>query len=171
MYPNDCCAKPEACVCADNLREGDIYRWRYREPGDDRQWGRYHCCSQIAIVSGSLLRDTYWSSMSDGRRFGSERLPELELTFLGNLADLEKASEHQADYYDDADIVNLNHSNSSGGNFYLRKGAVRSQKKMLEVARQKLLESQSDHRFAAQRAEQLRATIARIESGEIDGYL
>lgn len=150
-------------------REGDIFRWAYREPGDDRQWGRYHCCSRIAIVDAyGRLRDTYWSWGRDGRIFTHKDLPALELTYLGNLADLEKVPEHLADYYDDADIVDLNHANSPRGNFYIRKGAARSAKKMLESARYQLEKSVSDERTAARRSEQLRETIARIESGEIE---
>ena len=153
---------------AREMREGDIFHWRYRELGDDAQWGRYHCCSCIAIVTNRRLRDTFWSSGSD-RTFGLDDLPRLELTYLGNFADLEKASEWQADYYDDADIVNLNHSNSSRDNFYLRKGAKRSAAKMLEVARRKLSESESEARYALNRAERLREVIAKIEVGEIEG--
>lgn len=56
------------------LREGDVYRWYYRAPGDDRAYGRYHCCSNIGIVRGSKLWDTYWMigtrPQSDGRSFG-----------------------------------------------------------------------------------------------------
>jgi hypothetical protein len=155
----------------EKLREGDVYRWRYRAPGDDRAYGRYHCCSCIAIVDkDGNLRDTFWASGSDGRRFRPEDLPLLELTRLANLSELEKAGEHEADYYDDADIVDLNHSNSSRGNFYLRKGAKRSAAKMLESARHKLERAVSDEKMAAQRAALLRVTIAKIEAGSTDMY-
>lgn len=149
------------------IKEGDIFRWSYRKPGDDRKYGRYHCCSRIAVMTKGRLRDTFWGSSSD-RTFGLDDLPRLELTYLGNFADLEKADEWKADYYDDADIVNLNHSNSSRDNFYLRKGAKRSAVKMLEVAHYKLERSESEAQMAADRAERLRATIAKIEAGEID---
>ena len=154
------------------MKEGDIFRWSYRDPGDDRQYGRYHCCSMIAIVQpNGRLRDTYWSSGSDGRSFGADDLPRLELTCIGNLADLEKAPEWKADYYDDADIVNLNHANSSRDHFYLRKGAKRSAAKMLETARHKLERIQSDERMATLRAKDLTAAISRIEAGEIADVL
>lgn len=155
----------------EKLTEGDIFRWIYREPGDDRNYGRYHCCSCIAIVTGGLLRDTFWSSGSDGRRFGLQHLPELELTFLGNLSDLEKASEWQADYYDDADIVNLNHSNSTRDNFYIRKGAKHSPAKMLASARYKLERAESDKRSAELQIERLTKAIASIEAGATDVHI
>lgn len=147
--------------------EGDIFRWSYRDPDtDNRQYGSYHCCSRIAVFKDGVLRDTFWNSGSDGRRFKPEDFPKLELTFIANFSDLDSANEYQSDYYDDADIVDLNHSNSPRGNFYLRKGAVRSQKKALAVARAKLERSLTDERIAALQSEQLRATISRLEAGE-----
>lgn len=156
------------------LREGDIYRWSYRDPKTDmRQYGSYHCCSRIAIVRNGLLKDTYWGAYagSDGRSFGQDDVHTLDLTFVANLSDLEIAAEYQADYYDDADIVDLNHSNSSRGNFYLRKGAVRSQDKILAVARQRLAEAESAERTAARRSEELRGIIMHIEDGEAITYI
>lgn len=150
------------------IKEGDIFRWSYREPGDDRDYGRYHCCSRIAVMTKGRLIDTFWGSMSDARSFGIDDLPRLELTYLGNFADLEKTDEWKAEYYDDADIVNLNHSNSSRNNFYLRKGAKRSQAKMLEVAHYKLDRAESKKRSAEHDAERLRETIAKIEAGAIE---
>lgn len=160
----------------DQIREGDIYRWHYRDPNaDNRCWGTYHCCSRIGIVKNGRLRDTYWqigdSFPHDGRSFGMDELPKLHLVREGNLADLDKASEYQADYYADTDIVNLNHANSTRGNFYLRKGAKRSAEKMLEVARRKLERSELDERSAARRSEELRQAISRIEAGETEVYL
>lgn len=153
----------------EKLREGDIYRWSYREPSDDRQYGRYHCCSQIAVVKNGRLCDTYWSFGSDGRSFGVGELERLNLTRLGNFAELIKAPAWQADYYDVADIVNLNHSNSSNDNFYLRVGAVRSAKKMLESAQRKLERLQSDKRTAEWGIKRITAAIAQIEGGETEG--
>lgn len=149
------------------LKEGDIYRWGYREPGDDRNYGRYHCCSNIAIVDKhGRLRDTFWSCGSDGRSFGVDDLPELELTYLGNMTHLERHPEWQADYYDDADIVNLNHSNSTRDNFYIRKGAKRSPAKMLASAHYKLERAESAKRSAEWDIDRLTKTIASLEAGE-----
>ncbi len=154
------------------LREGDVYRWHYREPGDNGQYGRYHCCSNIAVVNKhGRLCDTFWSCGNDGRSFGIDDLPRLELTFLANMADLDRHPEWQADYYDDADIVNLNHSNSSRDNFYLRKGAKRSRAKMLETARYRLEKAESAKRSAEWDIARYTKAIADIEAGKADGYV
>lgn len=152
------------------LREGDVYRWSYVEDGDDRPWGRYHCKSQIGIVSDGRLRDTYWHSGSD-ITFGSDDLSRIKLTFLGNLNDLEKCDESNRDYYDDADIVNLNHPNSTKGNFYIRKGAQRSATKMMETAKYLLEKAESDMRSAERSRDRALASIAKIESGDTAGYI
>lgn len=157
------------------LREGDVYRWSYRDPNtDNRSWGSYHCCSCIAIVMGSRLRDTYWQigqSFHDGRSFGAEDLSKLELTRLANLSELLPAKEYESDYYDDADIVNLNHSNSPRGNFYLRKGSRRSREKMLEVARENLARSIANEQSAARISEELREAISKLEADQLVLYI
>jgi hypothetical protein len=150
------------------LTEGDIYHWRYIEPDDTRQYGSYHCCSRIAIVNNGRLRDTFWQiglSFNDGRSFGVEDLGKLELKRLANLSDLVSAKEYEADYYDDSDIFDLNHSNSTRGNFYLRKGAKRSRDKMLAVANQRYAEAESDFHTARRRMEEIGKLIDQIDEG------
>lgn len=152
----------------EKLREGDIYHWRYSDPDPDNgRWNRYHCCSRIAIVDKSgWLRDTFWHSGSDGRWFGPDDRGKIEITFVANMADLDRHPEWQAEYYDEADIVNLNHSNSTRDNFYIRKGAKRSPTKMLAVAHKKIEECESTIRQAGWTMEKLRTAIAQIEAGE-----
>lgn len=157
------------------LREGDVYRWRYRDPkADGRPYGSYHCCSCIAIVNSGRLKDTFWQigqSFSDGRSFALEDLSKLELTFLGNLSDLVSAKEYEADYYDDADIVDLNHSNHTKGNFYLRKGAKRSRDKMEAIARQRFAEAEADFHTARRRMDEIGKIIDRLEAGELVSHI
>lgn len=153
----------------EKLCDGDIFRWSYRDPKDDR----YHCCSRIAIVYDDTLYDTYWHGRPphDGKWFGPGALPALVLERLGNLSELDNVSECSSDYYDDADIVDLNHRNSSRGNFYLRKGAKRSQGKMLAVAQQRLAEAEADYNMAARRVLESADLIAVIKTGATDVFI
>lgn len=92
----------------EKLTDGDVYRWRYRETKNPGLYGDYHCCSCIAVVHRERLRDTFWQigmNFNDGRSFGIDDLPRLNLELVGNMADLVSAKEYEADYYDDADIV------------------------------------------------------------------
>lgn len=157
------------------LRDGDIYRWGYRDPKtNSAPWGDYHCCSRVAIVKHGRLYDTYWQtgqSFSGCKSFGPDDLPKLTLERLGNMAELEAAKEYQADYYDDADIVDLNHSNNTRGNFYLRKDAKRSRDKMEAIARQRFAEAESDFHTARRRMDEIGKIIDRIEAGDIDMHI
>lgn len=155
----------------DKMKEGDIFRWRYREGTKHGDYA-YHCCSNIAVFKNGRLRDTYWhgyATSSDGRSWMADECHKLDLTFLANESDLEPAQAYQAEYYDHADIVNITHAN--GGSFYLRKGAVRSQAKMLESARYKLEKSESDKQMAEWRSERLREAIAKIEAGDTTAHI
>lgn len=158
----------------EKLVEGDVYRWRYLAPKDPGTYGDYHCCSCIAIVQNGRLRDTFWQigqSFSDGRSFDLADLPRLELTRLANLSELVPAKEYEADYFDDADIVNLNHSNSTKGNFYLRKGAKRSPDKMIATARQRFAEAEADFHTARRRMDEVGQIIDKLEAGQIVLYI
>jgi hypothetical protein len=170
-----CFRGPQMSDVIDQPKEGDVFRWYYLDPkADGRNWGSYHCCSCIGIFHNGRLRDTFWQigmSFSDGRSFGVEDFAKLKLEYLGNLADFDKAQTHHADYYAPDDCMNLNHSNSSRDNFYVRKGAQRSAARMLEVARYKLERSESDERSAARRSADLRKAIAEIEAGSTDVHL
>lgn len=154
------------------FKEGDIYRWRYT-PERTAQIRRYHseaywCKSQIAVVTRSGLTDTYWGGMSDNQAHWSnpeDAEADIELEYVGNFSDLQKISEYQSAYYDDSDIINLNHANSPTGNLYIRKGAKRSREKMLAVAKageEKALDAIRAAGFTRQRYREL---VVLLESG------
>lgn len=168
----DASSKARAGAVTEAWCEGDVFRWSYKDEGpEDRSpYRRYHCCSMIGIVAANgRMYDTYWSTRSqDDRSFGPDDRERLKLTYLGNMNDFDRRSEGERDYYDDADIMDLNHSNSSRNNFYIRKGAKRSRKKMLAYARERLKKAESDERWARERAQRHRETIARIQAGEIE---
>lgn len=149
------------------IKDGDIFRWRYKDekPEHRREWGRYHCKSQIAVAKSGILRDTYWGDSSSGTIWSydeAERL--LELTFVANFADLEKRDEYRADYYDDADCVSLNHPNSTRGNFYVRKGAQRSRERMRVVVAERIAATEHEIAYRQGVAERLRELAIQIET-------
>jgi hypothetical protein len=150
-----------------DIRNGDIFRWRYADenPGDNAPYRRYHCKSQIAIAKNGRLMDTYWGGSSDHWWTYGEAPSKLVLTFLGNLADLEPKEPYMAEYYDAADCVDISHPNSSRGNFYVRKGAKRSEQKMREVIAYKIGKEESAIRVAGWHIETLKKELAKIESG------
>lgn len=88
----------------------------------------------------------------------------MDLTHLGNLADLEKRPDYHANYYDAADCVNLNHANSSTGNFYVRKGAQRSRERMRVVVAERTAATEREISAAQWKLDRLREVAAEIES-------
>jgi hypothetical protein len=165
------------------IKDGDIFRWSYKDeqPEHRREWGRYHCKSCIAVAKAGMLHDTYWhyspekvgGGMDGARWTYDEAVDRIHLEPVGNLAELEKKEEWHAAYYDDADCVNLNHSNSSRNNFYIRKGAQRSREKMLAVLAERIRQSESEISFRESRLERDRQLQADLESGRdlADVYL
>jgi hypothetical protein len=146
------------------IRDGDIFRWAYAEPPNDRF--SYHCKSQIAIAKNGYLVDTYWGATGTSVAFPySEAWDYLNLEYLGNLDGLDAADPWKAQYYDAADIVDIRHPNASSGNFYIRKGAVRCAAKMLETAEYERDKAISAVQSAARRLENMDAAISRITGG------
>lgn len=131
------------------LREGDIYRWEYnvqyiKDNSLSASAGTlYWCCSQIGIVTSChtpdgmqlKLMDTYWGT-DNNKSFSKEYVDmHMDLRYIANIDELEQVDETARFYYADKDCVDLNHANSSKGNFYIRKGAVEDvdkQKRIME---------------------------------------
>lgn len=152
------------------IKHGDIFRWRYKDEKLEHlgPWRRYHCKSQIAVAKGGLLIDTYWGgSASDSTHWTyAEAERQLNLTLLGNFADLDKRPEYHAAYYDAADIVDINHPNSSRGNFYVRKGAQRSRDKMRAVLAERIADAERDIASAQSRLDRHRQALSDTEGGK-----
>lgn len=112
-------------------KEGDVFFWDYtdeelkRRSHGNNGGTTYWCVSQIGIVNDEgWLVDTYYST-SDNKAFNKELADEiLELHYQGNLNDYRKAEPYERACYSDSDCLDLNHPNSTRGNFYIRKDAT-----------------------------------------------
>lgn len=158
-------------------REGDVFFWRYQKDiGNYTE--QYWCCARKAIVQGGLLGDIYWSYI-DGHTvsFHGDRplwTPDkaekyLTLEFKGNLDEFDVIADYARSMYDDADILDLRHANSSQTQVYLRKGARRSRSAMLVEVNSKIEKAESDIRSANWQIERLSTAKAKIEAGELEG--
>jgi hypothetical protein len=133
----------------------DIVFWSYSQKyidslsyKNDLYWAK----SRIAVFNGEKFVDTYWNS-GNNLSFTPEDIGDrFEIQYIGNFSDLDKQGnyaqfEDLEKYYDDDDIVDLNHPNSSRGNLYLRKGAKRSLTKIKKSLEYQIKRSQEkiDH--------------------------
>jgi hypothetical protein len=158
-------------------REGDVFFWRYRNDSGD-QTLKYWCRARKAIVRDGVLFDIYLAYI-DGHKvnFHSEggvwrhgqAESHLVLEFKGNLDEFDVTADYNRSMYDDADILDLRHANSSQKQVYLRKGARRSQAAMLAEVNSKIEKLESEIRHANWQLERLSKEKVRIEAGELEG--
>lgn len=121
------------------MKNGDIFRWSYNDEtlkkmGLHSSSGTlYWCCSRIGVFNDGYLEDTFWSSSTD-KCFSVDNIKDkLILEFVANEDDLISSEPRERAYYLDSDCVDLNHPNSTIGNFYLRKGAKKNLEKMEQI--------------------------------------
>lgn len=138
-------------------KAGDIIRWSYSRKYIDSlkyQGDLYWCKSRIAVFSCGKFVDTFWHGGSNNNlSFGPEEIGErFRIEYVGNFNALDRQNDYSKfedfnKYYEVADIVDLNHSNNSRGNLYLRKGAKRSLTKVKERLEYKIKRTQEqiDH--------------------------
>ena len=148
------------------IRDGDVFRWSYSSDKLNSNYLSYWAKSRICEAKGGVLRDTYWGSATDGSVWQySEVGPHITLEFIANYDELEKISDGEADYYDEADIVNLNHGNDPKGNVYRRKGTSRSRSAMLAKLDRAVERAESEIRSSHLSLELLAETRRNIEAG------
>jgi len=130
-----------------HFHEGDIYRWSWNDAMlkkldyKSNAGTTYWCCSCIGVVKNGILVDTYWQEGSQYNKTFSrdDAIEKLVLTFVANFSDLTSAQPSDRAYYSDNDCFDLNHANSSRGNFYIRKSAVKNLSKMKRILNRKKL--------------------------------
>ena len=143
------------------LREGDIYRWRW----NDEERRSYHCKSQIAIVKGGKLLDTYWFGYDESNLLRPEAVT---LTFWANVDDLLVIHSGMTSYYRPEDVVDLRHANNSSGPVYIRKGAKRDAATMLEVVSGRIKDSEREIVWHQRQLEEFAKFQGLIRAGKLD---
>lgn len=147
------------------IRDGDVFRWSWKRP---ERAMPYHCKSQIAVVKDNILFDTYWGASGGGITFHTDdAIRMLDMEFLGNLHDYNKTDERYSAYYAPEDCMDLNHANSSCGNFYVRKEAQRSAEQMRETALQRRDKAIRDILAASEQVRRMDGILHQIELGEL----
>jgi hypothetical protein len=153
-------------------REGDIVFWSYSETyfASLKGYSPYHCRSQIAVFNGKRFVDTFWSH--DNFSFGPEKIgQDIVVEYVGNFDSLDKRSnriDYLIQYYDSKDIVNLNHSNNTSGNLYLRKGAKRCLKTMKECLSGKIASAEREIEYKKQSLESDKKALQNLTQETID---
>lgn len=147
------------------MRDGDIYFWKYADDIGKSYSELYHCKSRKAVVINGRLIDTFWSSSSDGAVLEPSRVV---LDFKGNKADLRTIREWEVKYYNEDDVVDMRHSNSSCAEIYVKAGARRSRGAMLKHIAEMEDEQESAIRSAEYKLELLAKSRADVLAGNLD---
>lgn len=162
------------------IKVGDIYDFRYNQAERDRlSFSAHHCFEGMLhaqLINGSImLVDTYWGIKGDGRVFTpSEARQQGTLTFYVNLSEIESIKEHECLYYDDNDLYRISEQHAcvpSCVHHFKRKGAERSNKKMLAVVNEQMREERKKIDWAVDKLQRLAITKEKIEGGDLTQYL
>jgi hypothetical protein len=156
------------------MQDGDIYRWSYKD--FDGTGLEYWCKSRIAIVHDGKLLDTYWMRHG-GKRYGDygpcysegRVIPAdtVDLKLMGNLSNLVEIWPEEAKFYDPTDVVDLRHPNNSHAPVMVRKGAERSREIVINSLEMQIEELDREARFLSGQADDKRAILQRVLSGEV----
>lgn len=147
---------------------GDIYRWGWnketlRELDYKREAGTlYHCCSRICVFQeDEKFWDTFWGGKGQhDKRFSiKDANQKLDLRYVANFSELEEAHPYARAYYKDSDCVDLSHSNSSRGNFYIRKNAKKSAEKIRRIVERNIKKLEGDAQYAQNRLNDMKREL------------
>jgi predicted metal-binding transcription factor (methanogenesis marker protein 9) len=154
------------------MKNGDIFRWSYkkdyisRHKSDLSAGTLYWCCSNICVYNDGILRDTYWSCSSEGRRWTKKKAEDvLNLLFLANSNEITKTRVPQ--YYNKKDIVDLRHANNGRDNVYIKNGAKKSRRIMSLLVEYKIKDLQGSIDYKTREIERLGSVKEEIETGDI----
>lgn len=155
-------------------QKNDIVFWHYSDIYlvALKGYSPYHCRSQIAVFDGEKFVDTFWYG-NENFSFGPEKIGwDIVVEYVGNFADLEARNStrlsYLRQYYDEKDIVNLNHPNNTSGNLYLRKGAKRSLEVMRESIRSKIREAETQIMYLGNSLAESRKNLEDLTEETID---
>ena len=149
------------------MKEGDIYRWKWRDPERDSAapYGDYHCKSQIAVFEGDKLFDTFWGSgPTDNSYLSAEKV---ELKLLGNRNELDVFSDRE-DFYDPEDLILMRHSNDTRAKTLIKRGARRSPAFMRVSLQENIAEAERNIQSAIYDLKRLAVAQDAIMRGKID---
>jgi len=156
------------------LKEGDVYGYRWNEEYMKSHFEPYHCFDgQLIVVRKNdklWLEDTYWSSGRNSYNL-EDLLNKGTFTLKCNLNEVEEIKQYDMDYYDDSDVFNISGQKGYHSHFVKKIGAQKSQAKMLEMLNRKLYDTRQTISSAQQREKYIQSDIEKVKSGNLDVYL
>lgn len=151
------------------MREGDIYKWYYKNDSEYRAkcggGTAYWCMDNCCVVKSGELVDTYWAGVHPDRFSSNSTIldPEkVDLEFICNLNDIEFIKEYQIEDYDK--VYNLSHQKGCYKVFAIDKGAQVSKKALRAKYHKLLVEAEYQKRSAEWDIERYRNLILELDN-------
>lgn len=162
----------KATLDTKEIKAGDVYSFRWKattnRPGHDPYWCFDGQLIAVAHNGGLLLVDTYWDfgkSLGDSAKTFTidEAMERGNLKFVCNLHDVEPAQNHDARYYDEADLFDLSYQRRCYTKLMKRKGAKKSREAMYRALAQDRKEAEEMLRSAIHKLEWVARTRQVVE--------
>jgi len=167
----------------EQIRENDVFKFRY-SPKKEQGWdSRTHCFEGYLVARKSddelRLVDTYWGIKGDGRVLSQEQIDEEvknggSFEFYFNLDDVEAIPDYEERNYSRDDLFRISEQHACVPRcifHFKRKGAERSQERMLEEVNEQIRKVKSEIESKTHRLEQLAGTRAKLEAGDTSVYI
>ena len=149
------------------LKDGQIYRWRWaddKRDSDRGQYRSYHCRSQIAIVQDGMLIDTYWTYLSSEH---SLNIGDVQIALVADTS-WPTINKWDLPYYDDSDVIDTRHPNSGNAPIYLKPGATRSKQAIIDAIDYRVQQAEQNIQSSQYDLERLAQKRALAEEGKLD---
>lgn len=159
-----------------NIKEGDVFDFRYKENVVGNIFDPYHCFDGILVARKRLnelwLIDTYWSDSENNRRFSLEKaLHEGDIKFLCNINEMVGIKEYEKVYFNDEDIVELRIHSGYRTLLLIKKGTPRSQLKMIQSINKNIEDAKRRIRSAESEIERLEENMKKVTNGDTSIYI
>lgn len=161
------------------IKENDVFTWRYTQKHIESLEYKndlYHCKERLAVaknVNGTFMFfDTFWGiGRTDNYTFIEAEIDKkYEVEFYCNLDEIDKQPNHSdvKKYYDDKDVFTLHDQHACASSciyHYLKKGAVKSKDKMIQITKRKIQEIEDKIEYSKSDLIRANKTLDEIVSG------
>jgi metal-responsive CopG/Arc/MetJ family transcriptional regulator len=154
---------------------GDVYNFKWNAEELNKRFSPYHCFDGTLIVkersTGLYLEDTYWSG-GDSKTFSLvDAQKQGTLTFICNLNEVEATNKVNEIYYEEEDFITLFIHAGYQNKYYIKKGALKSQKRMLKAIEDKMLKQASEIEWNKRSLQELLRKFSEVDSGNLEIYI
>lgn len=151
-----------------SLREGDVYKWYYKNDAEYRRNNTstaYWCMDNSCIVRNGELVDTYWDGVDLSRLSSNSSYlnpDKVDLEFICNVNDVEFIKKYEIEDYDR--VYNLSYQKGCYPCYAIDKGAQVSNEALKKKYINEYSKVLSEKEYAERRLSWLDGELSRLEA-------